>query len=68
MFLPVYIGTNLMVLNAVIQKVFLKNKLVNISGIIIQLLRKETVAIIIIIIFFFSKVHNTQDVLHGKLS
>ena len=53
MFLPVYIGTNLMVLNAVIQKVFLKNKLVNISGIIIQLLRKETVAIIIIIIFFF---------------
>lgn len=68
MFLPVYIGTNLMVLNAVIQKVFLKNKLVNISGIIIQLLRKETVAIIIIIFFFFSKVHNTQDVLHGKLS
>ena len=67
MFLPVYIGTNLMVLNAVIQKVFLKDKLVNISGIIIQLLRKETVAIIIII-FFFSKVHNTQDVLHGKLS
>ena len=66
MFLPVYIGTNLMVLNAVIQKVFLKNKLVNISGIIIQLLRKETVAIIIF--FFFSKVHNTQDVLHGKLS
>ena len=45
------------------KKVFL-NKLVNISAIIIQLLRKGNCARH----FFFDRVHNTQGLLHGKLS